>query len=92
MRYGAEAREMIPEAWQRQPEREEDGTASWSLSTLRGAIRKQGLEVGRTTIDEVLREAGLSWQRNRSWCETGVALRKRKAGVVRDRDSEAKKT
>ncbi len=94
VRYDAEARQIILETWQRAPEREEDGTATWSLSTLRDALHKQGLEVGRTTLHEVLREAGLSWQRNRSWCETGIALRKRKAGMVkvRDEDAEAKKS
>ena len=39
-------------------------------------------------------EAGLSWQRNRTWCETGTAVRKRKHGsvVVTDPDCDAKKT
>jgi transposase len=94
VRYDAGARQMILETWQRQPNCEEDGTATWSLSTLRDALHKQGLKVGRTTLYEVLREAGLSWQRSRSWCETGVALRKCKAGVVRvrDADTEAKKS
>lgn len=94
VRYDAEARRSILETWQRQPDCEEDGTATWSLSTLRDALHRQGLKVGRTTVYGVLREAGLSWQRSQSWCETGVALRKRKAGVVRvrDQDAEAKKT
>ena len=34
------------------------------------------------TILRVLHEADLSWQRDRTWCETGVVQRKRKAGVV----------
>ena len=94
VRYDAPARQMILETWQRQPSCEEDGTATWSLSTLRDALHRQGLKVGRTTLHEVLREAGLSWQRSRSWCETGVVLRKRKAGLVkvRNRDAEAKKS
>ena len=34
-----------------------------------------------------------SWQRSRSWCQTGTAQRKRKSGIVTviDPDSEAKK-
>ncbi len=94
LRYDAPARQMILETWQRQPNCEEDGAATWSLSTLRDALHKQGLKVGRTTLHQVLREAGLSWQRSRSWCETGVVLRKRKAGVVKvqDGDAEAKKS
>ena len=46
------------------------------------------------TIWSVLHEAGLRWQKDRSWCETGTAIRKRKSGTVtvRDPDAEAKKT
>jgi hypothetical protein len=42
----------------------------------------------------VLHEAGLSYQRSRTWCPTGAALRKRKGGpaVVIDPDAEAKKS
>ena len=86
VRYDAEARQLILETWQHPPDREDDGTATWSLTTLRDALHKQGLEISRTTLHEVLRAAGLSWQRNRSWCETGVVLRKRKAGLVKVRD------
>src|SRR5215212_7070979 len=38
---------------------------------------------GATTIRRVLRDAGSSYQRTRTWCPTGTAQRKRKAGVVR---------
>ena len=38
LRYDAQARQMILETWQRAPEREADGTATWSLSTLRDAF------------------------------------------------------
>jgi hypothetical protein len=62
----------------------------------RRALRRQpGLEhVSRDTISGVLHTAGLSWQRTRTWCETGVSLRKGKHGthVVVDPDAEAKKT
>jgi len=42
----------------------------------------------------VLREAGLSWQQSRTWCDTGSVQRRRKSGVVtvRDPDTEAKKS
>jgi hypothetical protein len=42
----------------------------------------------------MLHEAGYSHQRNRSWCPTGAALRRRKAGaaVVVDPDAAPKKT
>jgi transposase len=80
----------------RQPDRERDGTATWSLSTLQRALRvaEDGLpSVSRETILNVLHEAGWSWQKDRSWCETGKVLRKRKAGTVEvtDPDAAAKK-
>jgi hypothetical protein len=80
----------------RMPDREADGAASWSLLTLRQALRRasDGLpHVSTATIRAVLLEAGWTWQRSRSWCETGKALRRRKAGPVTvvDPDAEAKK-
>ena len=82
----------------RPPDRERDGTAVWSLSTLRRALRRQGLpQVSTYTIWRVLVDAGLSWQKHRSWCDTGTAQRPRKKGgqtvvvTVTDPDPEAKK-
>lgn len=80
----------------RMPDREADGAASWSLLTLRQALRRapDGLpQVSTATIRAALLEAGWTWQRSRSWCETGKALRRRKAGPVTvvDPDAEAKK-
>jgi transposase len=95
--YTASDRDRILAEARREPDREKDGTATWSLSTLRGALRRvpDGLpEVSTYTIWCVLREAGFSWQRTRSWCETGRVKRKRKSGEiveVTDRDAEAKK-
>ena len=49
-----------------------------------GALSTEALvRVGATTIRRVLRDAGSSYQRTRTWCPTGTAQRKRKAGVVR---------
>jgi len=89
-------RNRILQEFERMPDRERDGTATWSLSLLRGALRKapDGLpRVSTYTIWAVLHEAGYSWQQDRSWCKTGEALRKRKTGVakVSDPDGEAKK-
>jgi transposase len=96
--YTSEQRERILAEARREPDREEDGTAEWSLMTLRRALRRapDGLpEVSTYTIWKVLREAGFSWQRSRSWCETGKVKRKRrKSGEVvevTDPDAEAKK-
>jgi transposase len=95
VRYTPEQREQILRVARRPPEREQDGTATWSLSTLQHALRQQGLpEISRSTIWCVLREAGLSWQQSRTWCQTGVVQRRRKSGVVtvHDPDTEAKKS
>src|SRR3954469_13084764 len=81
--YDALARARIVATAQRTPDRKIDGTATWSLSTLERAVRREGLaHIGATTIRRVLREAGSSYQRTRTWCPTGTAQRKRKAGVV----------
>ena len=81
--YDAAARAQIVATAQRPPDRKVDGTATWSLSTLERTVRREGLpRVGATTIRRVLHEAGSSYQRTRTWCPTGTAQRKRKAGVV----------
>lgn len=82
--YDAAARARIVATAQRSPDRKADGTATWSLSTLERTVRREGLpHVGATTIRRVLGDAGSSYQRTRTWCPTGTAQRKRKAGVVR---------
>src|SRR5579859_5227588 len=95
-RYSSAERERILAEACRTPEREQDGTATWSLTTLQRALRRapDGLPaVSTDTIWCVLSEAGWSWQRTRTWCPTGSALRKRKQGAVtvHDPDAEAKK-
>ncbi len=81
--YDATARAQIVATAQREPDRQEDGTATWSLSTLQRALRREGLPaVGASTIRGVLQEAGSSYQQTRTWCPTGTARRKRKTGVV----------
>ena len=90
--YGESERARILAEVRRAPDREADGTATWSLSTLRRALRRapDGLPgVSEDTIRRVLREAGRHWQRDRSWCETGVAVRQRKAGPVTVADPDA---
>jgi len=76
----------------RKPDLAQDGTATWSLSTLQRALRQaeDGLpEVSTYTIWVVLQSNGFSWQKDRSWCETGRVRRKRKAGVVEVIDPDA---
>jgi transposase len=75
---------------QRVPDRKADGTATWSLSTLERALRKAALpQVGATTIRRVLHAAGYAFGKTRTWCPTGTALRKRKAGIVTVHDPAA---
>ena len=97
VRYGeAEQRRILAEV-ARAPERTRDGTATWSLTTLRDAPRRadDGLPgVSTYTIGRALHAAGYSWQRGRSWCETGVVVRRRKHEgpvTVADPDAAAKR-
>jgi transposase len=95
--YTAKERKRILAEIRRRPDREKEGTATWSLSALQRALRRapDGLpEVSTYTIWKVLKEAGFDWQRTRSWCETGRVERKRKSGEVVeviDPNAEAKK-
>jgi transposase len=94
--YGATAQGRILREVARTPTPEADGTAAWSLAILRRVLRAapDGLpKVSTFTIWRVLRDAGYTFQRTRTWCPTGVAVRRRKAGVVTvtDHDAAAKK-
>src|SRR5918995_4277048 len=97
IRYGeAEQRRILAEV-ARVPERARDGTATWSLSTLRDALRRaeDGLPgISTYTVGRALHAAGYSWQKGRTWCETGVVVRKRKHDglvAVADPDAAAKR-
>jgi transposase len=79
--YGPEEQARILREFRRKPERERDGTATWSLTTLQRALRQapDGLpNVSTWTVLHVLHDAGYRWQNSRTWCSTGSALRKRK--------------
>jgi transposase len=92
IRYGAQEQQRILAEWARPPQREQDGSATWSLSLLQKALRQapDGLpRVSRFTIARTLHEAGLSWQKSRTWCATGVSLRRRKSGLVHISDPDA---
>ena len=95
--YDQEATERILREARRQPTPEADGTATWSLTALRKALRSapDGLpKVSTYTIWRVLREAGSSHQRDRTWCPTGTVARARKSGpvLVTDPDTSSKKS
>ena len=97
--YGAAERECILTCARRPPDREQDGTAAWSLTTLQQALRPELPALSTYTIWCVLHEAGLSWQKSRTWCQTGQVqrVRRRRDGTaeavsVTDPDAEAKKS
>jgi transposase len=95
--YDAAARDRILREAARTPTPDADGTATWSLTSLRRVLRAapDGLPAVSTfTIWRVLRDAGYTFQRTRTWCPTGAAVRKRKAGIatVTDPDAGPKKS
>jgi len=95
--YDAAARDRILREVARTPTPDADGTTAWSPSVLRRVLRAapDGLpRVSTFTIRQVLRGAGYTFQRTRTWCPTGSAVRKRKAGAVTvtDPDAAAKKS
>lgn len=96
-RYTDVEQERILAEVRREPDRDQDRTATWSLTTLQGALRRapDGLPgISTYTIWCVLHDAGMTWGNDRTWCETGTVIRKRKRGAVTvtDPDTVPKKT
>lgn len=90
--YDSPARTRILQKVQSPPDRATDGTATWSLTLLERALRTDSpdfVHLGATTIRRILHEGDYSYQRTRTWCPTGTAQRKRKAGLVTVVDPEA---
>ena len=88
-RYGSRERARIEQELQRSPLLKEDGTATWSLTTLQRRLREapDGLpEVSTFTILHSIHEAGYTWQQNRTWCKTGTTLHKDQHGVQERHD------
>jgi hypothetical protein len=82
---GPAAYERILAEFRRPPDREPDGTATWSLTLLQRALRRAPDDlpgVSPWTIGQALHAAGYTWPESRTWCATGSVRRKRKAGVV----------
>src|SRR5213079_1693637 len=87
--YTSEQQARILAEVQREPDRKADQTATWSLMTLRRALRKTDLpHIGNETIRHILHEHGYSYQLTRTWCRTGYAQRKRTSGTVTVYDLE----
>jgi transposase len=88
--YTAAQRDRILQELQRVPDRQADGTATWSLKTLERALRREALpQVSASTIRAVLQEAGYRFGKTRTWCPTGTAVRKRAEGAVTVHDPKA---
>lgn len=86
-RYTAAQQECMLQELQRAPDRQADGTATWSLKTLERALRQGALpQVSASTIRAVLHEAGYHFGKTRTWCPTGTAVRKRHGGPVTVQD------
>jgi hypothetical protein len=61
------------------------------LATLQRALRRaeDGLsKINTATIWKFLHDAGYSWQKDRSWCDTGKVIRLRKSGPVEVTDPD----
>jgi hypothetical protein len=79
----------IEQELRRSPLLKEDGTATWSLTTLQRTLRDapDGLpQVSTFTLLYSIHEAGYTWQQNRTWCKTGTTLHKGKDGVEERHD------
>lgn len=88
--YTSQERQQILEELRRDPDREHDQSATWSLNLLERALRRGGLPaIGASTIRRVLHTAGFVFGRSRTWCRTGTAVRVRKAGTVTVQDPQA---
>jgi transposase len=86
---GSTERARIEQELRRSPNLREDGTATWSLSTLQRSLREapDGLpKVSTFTLLYTIHEAGYTWQKNRTWCKTGFTLQKTKEGVEERED------
>jgi len=91
-KYTALERDRVLREARRQPNAAQDGTNTWSLTTIQKALRKaeDGFpEISTERIWVILQEAGFRWQKSRTWCETGQVARKRKRGVVTVIDPDA---
>jgi transposase len=90
VQYTAAQHDRILTELQRVPDRQADGTATWSLKTLERALRCEALpRVSASTIRAVLHEAGYRFGKTRTWCPTGTAVRKRAGGPVTVQDPKA---
>ena len=72
--YTSQDRALIVAEVQRSPDLDEDQTTTWSLTTLRRALRKKQFpHIANATIREVLHESGYSYQQTGTWAPSAKA-------------------
>jgi transposase len=75
--YSHEDRQKVVETLKSEPVRKVDASATWSLSLVQHKLRETGEpSVGASTIGRVLHQAGYAYGQSRTWCQTGMVLRK----------------
>ena len=92
IRYGADAQRRILAEWAANPAAQTGRHGDVVVEPAAESLAQGSgwaARVSTYTIWRTLHEAGLSWQKSRTWCETGIAMRKRKPGVVRVSDPDA---
>lgn len=88
--YPEAERQQVLDTFHQPPDREKDGSATWSLKLIAHHVHHNGLpQIASETIRQILHHNGQSSQRSRSWCPTGTAKRKRTEGVVLVHDPQA---
>ncbi len=97
-RFTGEVKETILARFRCAPDPETDGTRVWSIATLQRVLAREGMVLSGYSLWGLLREEGYTFQKDRSWCHTGEAKRRRvrKSGAVVetvvDPDTQAKKS
>ena len=89
--YGPKEKQQILDLVSQKKEGE---SPHWSLSLIQARLEETSLgHVGRTTIWTILQDEGYSFQKNRTWVNTGKVIRKRNGKLVEveDPDKNAKK-
>lgn len=89
--YGPQEKQKILELVSQKPKEE---SCYLSLSLIQAHLEKTSVgHVSRDTIWQTLREGGYSFQKSRTWINTGKVMRKRNGKLVEveDPDKDAKK-
>jgi transposase len=75
-------------------QKQEAGSPHWSISLIQDRLEETSFgRIGRQTIWRILQDEGYSFQKSRTWVNTGKVMRKRNGKMVEveDPDKNAKK-